>query len=50
VIGVDSTNGVAHLNDSGSDDGRDEQVPIATFMSAWGGGDFEMTVSQETVQ
>jgi hypothetical protein len=50
VIGVDATNGVAHLNDSGADDGRDEQVPIATFMSAWGGGDFEMTVSQETVQ
>jgi hypothetical protein len=50
VIGVDATNGVAHLNDSGSDDGRDEQVPIATLMSAWGGGDFEMTVSQETVQ
>ncbi len=50
VIGVDATNGVAHLNDSGSDDGRDEQVPIATFMSAWGGGDFEMTVSQEPVQ
>ena len=50
VTGVDATNGVAHLNDSGSDDGRDEQVPFATFMSAWGGGDFEMTVSQETVQ
>jgi hypothetical protein len=50
VIGVDVTNGVAHLNDSGADDGRDEQVPISTFMSAWGGGDFEMTVSQETVQ
>jgi hypothetical protein len=50
VIGVDATNGVAHLNDSGSDDGRDEQIPIATFMSAWGGGDFEMTVSQEPVQ
>jgi hypothetical protein len=50
VTGVDATNGVAHLNDSGADDGRDEQVPIGTFMSAWGGGDFEMTVSQETVQ
>jgi hypothetical protein len=50
VTGVDATNGVAHLNDSGADDGRDEQVPIATFISAWGGGDFEMTVSQETVQ
>jgi hypothetical protein len=50
VIGVDATNGVAHLNDSGSDHGRDEQVPFATFMSAWGGGDFEMTVSREPVQ
>ncbi|WP_293323114.1 hypothetical protein [Mycobacterium sp.] len=50
VIGVDAGNGVAHLNDSGTDDGRDEQVPVATFMSAWGGGDFEMTVTQQTVQ
>jgi hypothetical protein len=50
VIGVDATNGVAHLNDSGPENGRDEQVSIATFMSAWGGGDFEMTVTQETVQ
>jgi hypothetical protein len=50
VTGVDATDGVAHLNDSGADDGRDEQVPIATFMSAWGGGDYEMTVTQETVQ
>ena len=50
VIGVDATNGVAHLNDSGADDGRDEQVPISTFMSAWGGGDFEMTVTKETVR
>lgn len=46
VIGVDATNGVAHINDSGSD----EQVPIATFMSAWGAGDFEMTVTDQTVQ
>jgi hypothetical protein len=50
VIGVDTTNGVAHINDSGSDEGRDEQVPIATFMSAWGAGDFEMTVTDQTVQ
>lgn len=32
-----------------ADDGRDERVPIDTFMSAWGGGDFEMTVTAETV-
>jgi Peptidase_C39 like family len=50
VTGVDASNGVVHLNDSGAEDGRDEQVPIATFIKAWGGGDFEMTVSQETVQ
>lgn len=50
VTGVDATNGIAHLNDSGADDGRDEQVPIATFLSAWGAGDFEMTVTDETVR
>ncbi|WAC93167.1 hypothetical protein [Mycobacterium sp. Aquia_213] len=50
VIGVDEASGVAHINDSGSDEGRDEQVPIATFMSAWGAGDFEMTVTDQTVQ
>jgi hypothetical protein len=50
VIGVDASNGKAHLNDSGAEDGRDEQVSIATFMKAWGGGDFEMTVSDETMQ
>lgn len=50
VTGVDAGNGVADLNDSGADDGRDEQVPLATFMSAWGGGDFEMTVTAETVR
>jgi hypothetical protein len=50
VTGVDAANGVAHLNDSGADDGRDEQVPLTTFMKAWQGGDFEMTVTRETVR
>jgi hypothetical protein len=27
--------GVVHLNDSGVTNGRDEQVPIATFEQAW---------------
>ncbi|AXN46078.1 hypothetical protein DSM43518_04069 [Mycobacterium marinum] len=35
VTGVDTANGVVHLNDSGSDEGRDEQVPMALFMQAW---------------
>jgi hypothetical protein len=35
VTGVDTNAGVVHLNDSGVDNGRDEQVPIATFEAAW---------------
>lgn len=35
VTGVDTGKGIVHLNDSGTDDGRDEQVPIATFDDAW---------------
>ncbi|MEB4208436.1 hypothetical protein [Mycobacterium sp. 94-17] len=50
VTGVDAAKGIAHLNDSGAEDGSDEQVPMTTFMRAWQGGDFEMTVTRETVQ
>jgi hypothetical protein len=35
VTGVDTDNGVVHLNDSGTDDGADEQVSIDTFTAAW---------------
>ncbi|WAC89227.1 hypothetical protein [Mycobacterium sp. Aquia_213] len=35
VTGIDTKAGVVHLNDSGIDTGRDEQVPIATFERAW---------------
>ncbi len=39
VTGVDTRAGngagVVHLNDSGSNTGRDEQVPLATFEQAW---------------
>ncbi|CAM4226395.1 hypothetical protein MB901379_03629 [Mycobacterium basiliense] len=35
VTGVDTANGVVHLNDSGSEEGRDEQIPMALFMQAW---------------
>ena len=37
VTGVDTAHGVVHLNDSGTDDGCDEQVSIATFSDAWRG-------------
>lgn len=36
VTGVDTANDVVHLNDSGSPDGRDEQIPLALFLQAWG--------------
>ena len=35
VTGIDPKAGVVHLNDSGIMNGRDEQVPIATFEQAW---------------
>jgi hypothetical protein len=35
VTGIDTGAGVVHLNDSGSNTGRDEQVPIATFERSW---------------
>ncbi|MDT5199758.1 MAG: hypothetical protein QOH34_1280 [Mycobacterium sp.] len=35
VTGIDAKAGVVHLNDSGIMNGRDEQVPIATFEQAW---------------
>ncbi|MEM6106641.1 hypothetical protein AAHS21_10305 [Mycobacterium sp. 050272] len=35
VTGIDTKAGVVHLNDSGIDSGRDEQIPIVTFERAW---------------
>ncbi|MBW0015440.1 C39 family peptidase [Mycobacterium sp.] len=39
VTGIDTRAGVVHLNDSGIRNGRDEQVPVATFQAAWGTSD-----------
>jgi hypothetical protein len=36
VTGVDTANNVVHLNDSGSREGRDDQIPMAVFLQAWG--------------
>jgi hypothetical protein len=38
VTGVDTRAGVVHLNDSGTPNGRDEQIPMATFTQAWSTG------------
>jgi hypothetical protein len=35
VTGIDTKAGVVHLNDSGSNTGRDEQVPLAVFEKSW---------------
>lgn len=45
VTAVDTTAGVVHLNDSGSEQGRDEQVPIDVFIRSWDSGDDQMTVT-----
>jgi hypothetical protein len=45
VTGVDTDNGIVHLNDSGPDDGADEQVSIDTFTAAWATGGNEMVVT-----
>ncbi|MEB3983684.1 hypothetical protein OQ968_20750 [Mycobacterium sp. 663a-19] len=45
VTGVDTADGVVHLNDSGSEDGRDARVPIDIFIRSWASSDDEMTVT-----
>jgi hypothetical protein len=46
VTGVDTKKGVVHLNDPGSEDGKDEQVRIAVFMKSWNTSDDQMTVTK----
>jgi hypothetical protein len=45
VTGIDTAAGVVHLNDSGSEQGRDEQVPIDVFAQSWATSDDQMTVT-----
>jgi hypothetical protein len=35
VTGIDTANGIVHLNDSGTAKGKDEQIPLALFVQAW---------------
>ncbi|OBK23426.1 C39 family peptidase [Mycobacterium asiaticum] len=48
VTGVDTGNGIVHLNDSGSPKGKDEQIPMAVFIKAWATSHNFMTVTDET--
>ena len=48
VTGVDASRGLVHLNDSGTDKGKDEQIPMATFTKAWATSHYFMSVTKET--
>jgi Peptidase_C39 like family len=48
VTGVDTRNGIVHLNDSGTPNGRDEQLPMATFTHAWATSNNLLIVTQQT--
>ncbi len=48
VTGVDTGTNVVHLNDSGTPNGRNEQIPMATFSQAWATSDDLLIVTRET--
>ncbi len=48
VTGVDTGANVVHLNDSGTPNGRNEQIPMATFSQAWSTSDDLLIVTRET--
>jgi hypothetical protein len=45
VTGVDTARGLVHLNDTGSNQGRDEKVPIDIFAKSWDSTGDQMTVT-----
>jgi len=47
VTGVDTVHDIVHLNDPYPADGRDLEVPLATFEKAWRTGPFIMIVTDE---
>jgi len=50
VTGIDTKAGVVHLNDSGIETGRDEQVPLATFEKAWATSNNMIVVTADTIK
>jgi hypothetical protein len=48
VTGVDTRTNIVHLNDSGTPNGRNEQIPVATFTQAWATSNDLLIVTQET--
>jgi hypothetical protein len=47
VTGIDTEAGIVHLNDSGTEDGADEQVSIAVFEAAWKTSGHDMVITLE---
>jgi hypothetical protein len=45
VTGVDTEAGIVHLNDSGTEDGADEQVPLDVFEAAWKTSGHDMVIT-----
>jgi Peptidase_C39 like family len=48
VTGVDTGSNIVHLNDSGTPNGRNEQIPMATFSQAWATSDDLLIVTRQT--
>lgn len=48
VTGVDTGADVVHLNDSGTPNGRDEQIPLDVFNQAWSTSNNLLIVTQAT--
>jgi peptidase C39-like protein len=48
VTGVDTGRNIVHLNDSGTPNGRNEQIPLATFSQAWATSDDLLIVTRQT--
>jgi len=46
VTAVDTDAGIVHLNDSGTDDGADEQVPLDIFEAAWQTSGHDMVITR----
>ncbi len=48
VTGVDTRADVVHLNDSGTPNGRDEQILMDTFTKAWATSNDLLIVTEQT--
>ncbi len=48
VTGVDTDRNIVHLNDSGTPNGRNEQIPLNTFSQAWSTSQNLLIVTEPT--